>query len=165
MRKLLCFTLLALLFTATLPLVSRAATPTDRAALQGVKTGKVLFDVNVTDAEKLPLYLQVITETLEGLKKQGVKPVMVVAFRGAAVRFVSTDRKAFTADSNETLAEADTLIASLAKQGVRFEACSIATRLFKVDNATLLPQVKLVGNTFISLIGYQAQGYALIPIY
>jgi intracellular sulfur oxidation DsrE/DsrF family protein len=52
----------------------------------------------------------------------------------------------------------------LAQAGVRFEACAIATRLFGVENNSVLPQVKVVGNTFNSLIGYQAKGYALIPI-
>jgi hypothetical protein len=41
----------------------------------------------------------------------------------------------------------------------------VATRLFSVDNATLLPGIEPVGNTFVSLIGYQAQGYATIPVY
>jgi len=45
------------------------------------------------------------------------------------------------------------------------ESCSVATRLFKVDNASLLDGIKPVGNTFVSLTGYQAQGYANIPIY
>ena len=165
MRKMVLFTLLALLFAVTFPQAPLAATPDDRVALKGVKTGKVVFDINVTDAEKLPLYLQVITETVAGLKKQGVKPEVVIAFRGAAVRFASTDRKNFSAEIKDHLIDADELIIDLAKQGVRFEACAIATRLFKVDNATILPQVKVVGNTFISLIGYQAKGYALIPIY
>lgn len=56
------------------------------------------------------------------------------------------------------------MIQELAKQGVRFEACAIATRLFHVDNASMISDVKVVGNTFISLIGYQAKGYAVIPI-
>lgn len=165
MRNILFCTVLTLLLTAGLAMASPVTLPTDRVALEGVKTGKVVFDVNVADVGKLPLYLQVIKETHEGLTKQGVRPDMVVTFRGLAVRFVSSDRKNFSADSKNSFAESDALIATLAKMGVRFEACAVATRLFKVDNATILPQVTLVGNTFISLIGYQAKGYALIPIY
>lgn len=164
MRNMLLFTLLALVFVTTVPLPAVAGTPTDRAALQGVKSGKGIFDINVTEAEKLPLYLQVIKETHAGLKKQGVKPDLVVTFRGAAVRFVSSDRKNFTADAKEALDDSDKLIIDLAKQGVRFEACAVATRLFQVDNASILPAITVVGNTFISLIGYQAKGYGLIPI-
>jgi hypothetical protein len=42
---------------------------------------------------------------------------------------------------------------------------TLATRVFGVDNAGLLPQLQLVGDGFISLIGYQSQGYHLVPIY
>lgn len=96
--------------------------------------------------------------------KQGVKPDLIVAFRGGAVRLVSSNRTGFSTDEREDLGHADELIRELAQQGVRFEACAIATRLFHVDNASINPDVKVVGNTFISLIGYQARGYAVIPI-
>jgi len=50
-------------------------------------------------------------------------------------------------------------------EGVRMEACSVATKLFNVSNKSLLNGIKPVGNTFVSLTGYQAKGYASIPIY
>lgn len=163
--RMFCIALLTfLLFAGSLQTVAHAAAPNDLVALQGVKTGKGIFDINITDADKLPLYLQVIKETNEGLKRQGVKPDLIVAFRGSAVRLVSSNRTGFSTDQKESLEHADELIRELAKQGVRFEACAIATRLFHVDNATITPEVKVVANTFISLIGYQARGYAIIPI-
>ena len=48
--------------------------------------------------------------------------------------------------------------------GVKFEVCEVSTRLLKVDNATVLPTAKVVANTFISLIGYENRGYAIVPI-
>jgi peroxiredoxin family protein len=47
---------------------------------------------------------------------------------------------------------------------VRLEACSVATALFGVDNETILPEIVVVGNTFISALGFQAVGYAPILI-
>ncbi len=164
MKTLLLAALTSLLFAASTPMTADAATPDDRTALQGVKSGKGIFDINITDVDKLPLYLQVIKETDDGLKKQGVKPDLVVAFRGGAVRFVSGNRTGFNPEQKVSLGHADALLQELVKRGVRFEACAVATRLFKVDNATIIPDVKVVGNTFISLIGYQAKGYAIIPI-
>lgn len=140
------------------------AQPTDQIALQGVASAKSVFDINLSDPERLPTYLQIIRETHDGLQKHGIKPAMVVAFRGPAVRLVSSNRKQFNQEVRESLATADRIIADLARQGVRFEACDIAARLFKVDHATILPEVTVVGNTFISLIGYQTKGYAVIPI-
>jgi intracellular sulfur oxidation DsrE/DsrF family protein len=148
----------------SLPAMADEKAPLDTAALKGVKSGKGIFDINLSGPEKLPLYLEVIKETHAGLKAQGVKPELVVAFRGTSVKLLSSARANFSAEQKEALQQSDELIRELAKLGVRFEACAVATRLFGVENSSILPGVKVVGNTFISLIGYQSKGYALIPI-
>lgn len=157
---------LAVLFAlaAAAPVVH--AEPNDREALAGVATGKALFDVNISDdePEKLALYLRVIGETHAGLLSQNVSPDIIIAFRGRSVRLVSRDSGAGNAIEREAKDKIASLISDLQKKGVRFEACSIATRLFKIDNNSLLPGIRPVGNTFISLTGYQAKGYALIPL-
>jgi hypothetical protein len=43
--------------------------------------------------------------------------------------------------------------------------CSVATRVFGIDNNTILSGMKPVSDGFISLIGYQAQGYHLVPVF
>ena len=142
-----------------------AQAPDDSDALMGVKTGKVIFDINMTDAKKMTLYLMVIKQTVDDLKRQGVKPDVILAFRGMSVRLISKDREQMDLEDFEHLDKIVKQIDDLQKSGVRMEACSVATKLFKVDNNTLLDGIKPVGNTFVSLTGYQAQGYANIPIY
>lgn len=44
------------------------------------------------------------------------------------------------------------------------ESCSISTRLLDIDNESIIPGIKPVGNTFVSQIGYQKKAYAVIPI-
>lgn len=141
------------------------AAPDDADALKGVETGKVIFDINMTEPKKMTLYLQVIRQTVDDLERQGVKPDVILAFRGLSVRLISTDREQMELTDFEYLDNVAGQLADLQKLGVRMEACSVATRLFNVDNATLLDGIKPVGNTFVSLAGYQAQGYANIPIY
>jgi len=34
----------------------------------------------------------------------------------------------------------------------------------KIDTKDFLPQVKIVANGYISLVGYQSQGYAFLPM-
>lgn len=147
-----------------------AATPeqplNDADALQGVSEGKVVFDIGMSNPQTLPLYLKVITQTHADLMRQKVKPTIVLAFHGGAVKLVSANREALPMDQHPALDEIATLIADLQKKsGVRMEVCGLATKLFGVDNATILPGIKVVGNTFVSLTGYHAQGYAAIPIY
>jgi intracellular sulfur oxidation DsrE/DsrF family protein len=136
----------------------------DLDALESVQSTKTLFDINVSTANKLELYLQVIEQTYDDLIRQEQTPVFVIAFRGAAVRLITSENWAFSDEDQESIKKAAASIHKLSKQGVKLEACSIATRLFKIDNKTLLPEIKVVGNTFVSLVGYQTKGYALVPI-
>ncbi|MFO7954141.1 DsrE family protein [Thioalkalivibrio sp.] len=154
--------LLALSLTA---LSVQADAPTDARALEGVEKGRVVFDLNNTDPETLALYLMVIRETHEDLTDQGVEPDMILAFRGQAVTMISEDRERFELTEFEHLDAIEEHIAALREKGVRMESCSVATRLFGVDTGELLPGIEPVRNTFVSLTGYQAQGYAVIPIY
>ena len=139
--------------------------PDDSDALNGVKTGKVIFDINMAEAKKMTLYLMVIKQTVDDLQRQGVEPDVILAFRGKSVRLVSKDREQLDLEDFDHLDKIAQQLENLLQSGVRMEACSVATRLFKVDNNSLLDGIKPVGNTFVSLTGYQAQGYANIPIY
>jgi intracellular sulfur oxidation DsrE/DsrF family protein len=136
----------------------------DSDALHGVHTTKGLFDINVSDAQKLELYLNVIKKTHDDLVAQGQRPDFVIAFRGASVRFISSELWSFSVEDQQSLQRSAAMLRELKALGVKLEACSIATDLFKIDNSTILPEIKVVGNTFVSLIGYQAQGYGLVPI-
>lgn len=129
--------------------------PNDHDALVGLKQAKVVFDVRVPDTEKLIFNLGLINETLDGLLSQGVKPTMVVAFRGTAVKLLA----------NPALdTEAHDLFKALKARGVRFEVCAVAMRVYQANPADLIEEVKLVGNVFNSFIGYQNKGYAMIAI-
>ncbi len=155
--------MLTLLFTLAGPL--SAAELDDQHALVGVKTGKGLFDMATGNPNAMLVTLNIVGETLDGLKRQGVEPDLVVAFRGPAVRFVSGDDTLIPAEHAATAMEIAARIEQLAGRGVRFEACGITTRMMKADNAKLVKGVQPVANTFNSLIGYQAKGYALIPVF
>lgn len=146
--------------------VNAGYVPNDEDALQGVKTGKVIFDINMAEPKKMTLYLMVIRQTVDDLKRQGVKPDVILAFRGLSVRLISTNRENIEMEDEIHLDKIAEQLADLNQQaGVKMEACSVATRLFNVNNESLLDGIKPVGNTFVSLTGYQAQGYANIPIY
>ena len=141
-----------------------AAQSSNSVALHGVKATKALFDINFGDPNKLELYLGVIEKTYNDLIQQGHKPDFIIAFRGSSVRLITTDTWAFSEDDQHRLEKGAALLKKLSEQGVRLEACTIATNLFKIDNNSLLSVIKPVGNTFVSLIGYQSKGYSLIPI-
>lgn len=142
-----------LFFLAIIVPAQAGDAPNDREALSGLKSTRAVFDIRVPDRERLIFNLELIKETLEGMAAQRVKPKMVVTFRGPGVRLLTREQAAD---------EIAPLIKELKRMGVHFEVCTVATRIFKVDKATIIPDVVLVGNSLISLIGYQNQGYALV---
>lgn len=87
----------------------------DRDALAGVKELKAVFDIREGDGKALLNRLTLIDETRASLIAQGVKPRLVLTFRGPAARAQDA-----------------------------------------------IPAVKVVGNTWISQMAYQARGYAFI---
>jgi len=135
--------------------VDAAQKPDDSEAFAGLKSAKVIFDVRVADLDKLLFNLKLFDETLEGMVAQGIKPEMIVAFRGPGVKLLT-----ITALDEEAVA----LLQSLKKKGVRFEACAVAMRVFRVNPAGLVPEINLVANVLNSFIGYQNKGYAMIAI-
>jgi intracellular sulfur oxidation DsrE/DsrF family protein len=147
--------LVILLVLTCSPGAHAAEKPDDREALAGLTTAKVIFDVRVAALDKLVFNLRLFEETWEGMVAQGVKPEMIVAFRGPGVKLL-------TATALDV--EAADMLKTLKKKGIRFEACAVAMRVFKADPAKLIPEVKLVGNVFNSFIGYQNKGYAMIAI-
>lgn len=154
----------------SVPLCHAQTTPTpridDSAVLRGVHTGKGVFLIDFTDPGKTAFYLEIIRGTHAGLIRQGVKPDFVIVYIGPTVRFLtSTPDSDLEIEHNDDLKAVATQVAALHELGVRQEICAIATRVFKVDNATLLPGLSLVGDGFISLIGWQTQDYKLIPLF
>ncbi|GAB6082889.1 hypothetical protein JCM30471_18030 [Desulfuromonas carbonis] len=148
-----------------LPLQAAEPAPDDAQALQGISAARGVFDISRSRPDTLLGALKLVAETREGLLHQGVKPDLVVLFRGPAVTLLTTDNKDLESDERKQLEAVGQLILSLQKDGVRFSVCSIATRIFKVDNQHLLPGLEPVGNVLISLMALQQKGYALVPLY
>lgn len=97
---------------------------------------------------------------------QKVKPDLIVLFIGPNVRFLTSAPEAELADKQkDTLASIAASIKGLKEKGVKMEICEIDTDFFKVPNDKLLPELKLIGNGFTSLIGYQNKGYGLVPVF
>lgn len=138
----------------------------DQAALADLKTGKGVFLVDIGDAKKLNFYLEVIQGTYKGMKSQAVEPEFVLVYIGPSVKYLTTSpSKEAEQAAGGVLLEIESNVEKLATLGVRQEVCAVATRVFGVENNTILPGLTLVADGFISLIGYQAQGYHLVPVF
>lgn len=159
-------TLITLLFLAALGSTAYAEPQADdTAALQGVETGRIIWDVTQGDPALLAGRLNVVRQTYDDLKRQKVKPGMVFAFRGGAVRLLNRDMERFPfAQRNDVELVQQKLQALLELPGVRMEVCQIAMRRADMSATDLIPGMHQVGNTFLSLMGYGQKGYVTIPL-
>jgi intracellular sulfur oxidation DsrE/DsrF family protein len=134
--------------------------------LKGLKSFKAVFDFERGKPQNALLQLQVIGQTFKdkNVQRSGKKPSMAVIFMGPAVKLISKNRSGFTEEEQKILEEFADTLSNLAREGVKFEACLIAMKILGVDPSTILPEIRQVGNGWISLIGHQAQGYALVPV-
>lgn len=135
-------------------------------ALQGVDSVKAVFDFRTGDPAKAVTYLTLIGDTFNNRNIQKVtkSPDFVVSFGGHSVKLLAKDLKGFSPEEKKTIDGIRTRITDLAKEGIKFEYCSYAAKLFGVEPAEV-PGVRIIDNGWVSLIGYQGRGYSLVPAY
>lgn len=133
-------------------------------ALAGLREAKVYFDINVGEPAKLLTRLRLIETTHDQLVASGISPSIVVGIRGQASNY-------FTRNDDyvpETDLPVKRKIAARAGQfkakGFRIEQCSIAAGLQEIEVDDFLPELEIVANGYISMIGYQSNGYAFVPM-
>ncbi len=156
------FRVIALLLL--LPAMVYAASLDDKSALADLKSVKIVCDVNVGEAKLLLRRLELIDETYSQLLDAGVRPTIVVAFRGGASHYVTLGDKYVDPKDAEAKRDIQGWIDQFRQHGFRLEQCAIAAKAQQVDPADILPAVTLVQNGYISIVAYQSRGYAFLPM-
>lgn len=137
----------------------------DKSSLAGLNSVKAIFDITTGNPKKLNFYLKLINDTAKSLQAQGVAPKFVLAFRGPATFYSSDNRDNIKVENIEVADQISEKLTMLNKNSsISLEQCGIAAKALKVDLKTFHPGVTVVGNSWISLIGYQSKGYSLVPV-
>ncbi len=159
-RRFLAAAAAAAAFLASIPAIAAD----DKDVLTGVKELKVAFDITEGDGKALLNRLKTIEETRQSLIAQGVTPHFVLAFRGPATKLVQTDVEKIKPDDRPIATQIAAKLGEMSKaQGVdSIEQCSVAIRGQGTKAENVIPAVKVVGNSWISLMAYQSKGYAYI---
>jgi intracellular sulfur oxidation DsrE/DsrF family protein len=136
----------------------------DQMSLGGLKEVKVAFDIKDGDAKLLLNRLDIIDETRQSLIRQGVTPHFILAFRGPATKLTQTDVDKIKLEDRPMAAKVAARIKEISgASGVDgLEQCAVAVREQGTKPELVLPEIRVVGNGFISLMAYQAKGYAYI---
>ena len=147
-------------------LASPAAAGEYDNALKDVRGIKAVFDVSQGAPGVSNVIFWAVKNVYENdtVKSLPEKPQVAIVFHGPAVKLISTDRSSFKKEDYGELDKFHGMLRQLKKDGVKLEVCLYAAKVMKVDPATILPEIDHVGNGFISVIGYQAQGYSVIRV-
>jgi len=158
--------LIGLLLGAIL-LAVNTASAAEYDFLQGLKSFKAVVDVRSGKPKSLAVALGLIHQMYldEAVKSVTDKPEFVIVFIGPAVKLVTTNTEGMSPEDKEMAGKIAETITAMAKDGIKLEICLFAVDLLGVDRSSILPEIKHVGNGWISLIGYQHLGYALVPVY
>lgn len=168
MTKRIKSTILALIFlTGALSPTAVGFAGQEDDALKGLKSVKAIFDFRTGNLKIAAVMLDAIHETFKGKDIATVtkKPEFMVVFLGPSVKLITSNREGISPEDLEILDAIAGRISKMAKDGIKLEICLFAARMFNVDPATVLPDIKHTENGVISLIGYQAKGFSLVPIY
>jgi intracellular sulfur oxidation DsrE/DsrF family protein len=136
-------------------------------SLKGLKSVKTVFDVRMSNPKSAELHLKLVHDTYKDSHIMAVtkRPAFVVIFMGPSVKLISKKRDGFSDEEQKQLDEIAETVSKMSKDGIKIEICLFASKLFGVDPASVLPGIKHVPNGWVSLIGYEAKGYSLVPAY
>ena len=158
----------ALVFAAVLfvTLAPMAAAGGYDNALKGVKEVKAVFDVSQGSPKVSNIVFWAVQNVYEDATVKGLSgmPDIAIVFHGPAVKLISSDRSSFKKEDYAELDKFHETLRQMKKAGVKLEVCDYALKVMGVDPASVLPEIDHVGNGFISVIGYQNQGHAVVRI-
>ena len=134
-------------------------------ALKGVESVKAVFDFRVSSPKVAAAHLDLIHKTYKNRNLTAItkNPDFVVVFMGPAVKLISKNRESFSVEDQKNLDTIAGIISKMVKDGIKVEVCVVAADLLGLDATTFLPEINQVENGWISSIGYQHNGYALVP--
>lgn len=128
----------------------------DSVALHGIDNAKTYFSIDTTTIapQRFPMLLWGVMVTHDTLVAQGVEPDFILGISGANIGWIT--------DSADPMVKG--LVQQLDALGVRIEACYAAMNVFGIDPETILPEIEVVGNVWVSQIAYasKSKGYAIL---
>lgn len=153
-------------FLALVVLSVLSATAGEYVSLTGVKGLDSVFDISLGSPEMAAVVFPAILDVHQNQEVRALPaaPRTVVVFHGKAVKLVSTDRKGIEKADMAVYDKVAELIRQFKKAGIKMEVCMYAVKVLGVDPASLMPEIDRVGNGFIAVLGYQAQGYSVEAI-
>lgn len=135
-------------------------------ALKGVDTYDAVYEVSLGDPTVANLVFWAVKNSYEvdEVKALAKKPRIAIVFHGPAVKLISSDKAFFNGAQWAEVEKFQETLRQMKADGVTLEVCLYAVKVMGVDKKTIIPEIDQVGNGFVSVIGYQQQGYAVVRV-
>lgn len=134
---------------------------------EGIREAKAVWDITTGDENIFMDRVQLIKETIESLKKRGIKPDFVLVIHGPAAKFVTKSLAGtkFEGSKLDNLDQAQSLLQSLKNEGTKIEVCSIAMKRGKISKENVQSFAVIEENVFENTIVLENNGYAYMPVH
>ena len=128
------------------------------------KEYKAVFDCSSSNASYIKSRMWLIGKTFDMIEKKGNKANFVLTLHGGCVPMISKLYDEVVADEDESdIKKAQEYIVELVKKKkIKVIACAMSLSVNAISKNEVLPFVSISDNSFIDLIDYQNQGYALM---
>jgi len=165
-KSILRYLTTAVLLSLATILIASPSFSAEYKALDGVKKVKAIFDVSMGSPVAAPLVFWAVRNSYEdkNVSTLSESPEVAVVFHGPAVKLISTNRDGYSEEEKKSLDKFAEMIRQMKQDGVKMEVCLYAAKVLGVDPGSILPEIDHVGNGFISVVGYQAQGYSVVAV-
>jgi len=161
MKRIICLFIIVLITAFSVQAQESENTP---ASLKGINTADIVFDVNVGNPKLLSLRLKLVEKTLSDISSHA-KYRAVVAFRGAASDFMTKNDNYIDKDKKQIKKDIYRRLKTLKNDyNVTLEQCGVAIDLRGISPEEIYDIINVVENGYVSIIGYQNQGYAFVPM-
>ncbi len=126
---------------------------------------RVVWDFTLGEPDKFVMRLGDMRDTMNAFEGRGMKPRFAMIVRGAASKLITKSPPPQpTPDLQKAAGRIAPLLEELAARGLLVEQCGVALGRQGVREEDLLSRVTVIQNSYVSIVDYELQGYAYVPI-
>lgn len=133
--------------------------------IREIAEAKAVWDFTIGEPDKFAMRLEDMRATIDAFGARGLKTRFAMIVRGPASKLVMRNPPAQpTPELQKAAARIAPLLEELVARGLLVEQCGIALGRQGVRREDLLPPVTVIQNSYVSIVDYELQGYAYVPV-
>lgn len=125
---------------------------------------KAYFDIKADSAAKIEKRLEWINEIYEQMNQKRGKATFIIGFRSKASFFVVKGDEDIDEEDLPTKRKIEKWLKHFAELSIPLEQCGLSAELYDIEPEDFLSEITVVKNGYVSIIKYQNEGYAYVPM-